>query len=103
NDPLAFRQLFDKYFQVLVINAIKLVKSGYWAEEVAQETLLEVWENREALSTIENPGGWLFRVAANKCVDKVRRQHVELRAQYFINQTVYEKQTVEQAGHYDYA
>lgn len=87
NDALAFRQLFDKYFKPLYFNSFKLLKSEFWAEELAQEGLLHVWEARNTLTSIENPGAWLFRVVAHKCLDRIRRQEVELRAQYFISKS----------------
>lgn len=102
DDSIAFRQLFDKYFQVLHCNAQKLLKSEYWAEEVTQEALLQVWESRNTLSNIENPAGWLFRIVSNKCLDRMRRQHIELRAQYVINRLTNEKQQVEETRKYDY-
>lgn len=88
-DAVAFRQLFDKYFQLLRCNATRLLKSEYWSEEVTQEALLYIWETRATLPQIENPGAWIFRVVANKCLDRIKRQHIELRAQYIINGATY--------------
>ncbi|SFD08950.1 RNA polymerase sigma-70 factor, ECF subfamily [Chitinophaga sp. CF118] len=101
-DALAFRQLYDKYFQVLRFNAIKLLKSEYWSEEVTQETFLYIWESRATLTGIEHPAAWIFRVVANKCLDRMKRQGIELRAQYIINATLYENNKVEQKWQLDY-
>ncbi|SHL97365.1 RNA polymerase sigma factor [Chitinophaga sp. CF418] len=101
-DALAFRLLYDKYFQVLRFNATKLLKSEYWSEEVTQEALLYIWENRTTLTGIEHPAAWIFRMVANKCLDRMKRQGVELRAQYIINATLYENKNVEQKWQLDY-
>lgn len=90
NDPLAFRQLYDQYFPILCHNATKILKSALWSEEVSQEALLYVWEHRDKLGPLENPKAWLFRIAANKCLDRIRRQGVEIRAQYIIQNAPHE-------------
>jgi RNA polymerase sigma-70 factor (ECF subfamily) len=102
DDSIAFRQLFDKYFHPLRLNALKLLKSEFWAEEVTQEALLQVWESRHTLSTIENPAAWLYRIVGNKCIDRMRRQQIELRAQYVINSISNDKQHARETEKYDY-
>lgn len=97
-DAPAFRLLFEKYFQILHVNATKLLKSSYWSEEVTQEALLYIWEHRTTLRTIEHPAAWIFRMVANKCLDRIKHQGVEIRAQYIINTTEYE----EPRGRLDY-
>jgi RNA polymerase sigma-70 factor (ECF subfamily) len=94
--------LFDKYFHLLRLNALKLLKSEFWAEEVTQEALLQVWESRHTLSTIENPASWLFRIVGNKCIDRMRRQQIELRAQYVINSISNDNQHAGETEKYDY-
>lgn len=91
NDTFAFRQLYDKYFPILRFNATKILKSALWSEEVSQEVFLYIWENRKQLATIENPKAWLFRIASNKCLDRIRRQGVEIRAQYIIYNSLHEE------------
>lgn len=102
DDTLAFRKLFDRYYQPLLSNALHLLKSEFWAEEVVQDVLLHVWEKRGALSEIDNPRGWLYRVVANKCLDKIKHQEVELKAQYFIHKLSIDKQKIDPAESHDY-
>jgi len=102
-DPVAFQQLFSRHYQALYQNAFKLLKSGFWAEEVTQETLLHIWESRDTLSEIENPAAWLFRIVANKCRNRIRRQEIEVKAQYMIAKAAHENQQVRQEESYDYS
>jgi RNA polymerase sigma-70 factor (ECF subfamily) len=45
------------------------------AEDVLQETLFRLWQNREVISNGRGSlRGWLFRVAHNLCIDKARRR-----------------------------
>ncbi|WP_205686092.1 RNA polymerase sigma-70 factor [Chitinophaga costaii] len=98
-DAVAFRHLFDKYFEVLCLNATRLLKSAYWSEEVTQEAMLYIWESRATLPAIEQPAAWIFRVVSNKCLDKIKRQQLEIRAQYLLNISPHE----DQPGQLDYA
>ena len=43
------------------------------AEEVAQETLLKVFENFEQLREPERVRSWVFRIAKNACLMKRRK------------------------------
>src|SRR5512135_2865394 len=43
------------------------------AEEVAQETLLKVFENGEQLREPEKIRSWVFRIAKNACLMKRRK------------------------------
>jgi len=83
-DAAAYHSIFRKYYNRLRFNALKLLKSEYWAEEIVQDVFLHVWDNRASLATVEHPAGWLFRVVSYKCFDRARRRELELRAQYAV-------------------
>lgn len=102
DDAIAFQELFQQYFQILRFNALKILKSEYWAEEITQETLLHIWEIRHTLTGVENPAAWLFRIVANKCFNKMRRQVVEQRVQYMIYNSVLAPKSAQQSNTYDY-
>lgn len=67
------------------------------AEEVAQDTLLKVFENFASLREPERVRSWVFRIAKNACLMKRRRsifapEH-ELSLEYYVDQgTTHEKQ-----------
>lgn len=86
SDAAAFHELFQQHYHTLRFNAFKLLKSEYWAEEVAQEVFVQLWDNRNDLAEIENPVAWLYRITSNRCFDRIRKQEIELRTQYAINQ-----------------
>lgn len=50
------------------------------AEELAQETLVRVWENWRKVSTMASPTGWTWRVAMNLTRSRWRRTDAERRA-----------------------
>lgn len=84
-DGESFTVLFKRYFDRLKWNAVKMLKSEFWAEEVIQEVFTQLWANREGLKDIESPAAYLFRITANRCLDRIRRQKQEIKIQYLLN------------------
>lgn len=70
----AFSDLFNLFLPRLYPFIIKLTKSESAVKEIIQETFIKLWLNRDKLPEMENPGGWLFRVASNKAYDYLRAQ-----------------------------
>jgi RNA polymerase sigma factor, sigma-70 family len=61
----AFRALYDHYRPVVFTTAIRLIEETWTAEEVVQDTFLQVWLKRTELHNIENFPGWLYTIATN--------------------------------------
>jgi RNA polymerase sigma-70 factor (ECF subfamily) len=78
-DEKAFSELFHLYLTKLYPFAIRLTRSESAVEEIIQETFIKVWLSRDKLPEMDNPGGWIFRVAANKCYDWLRAQALDNR------------------------
>jgi RNA polymerase sigma-70 factor (ECF subfamily) len=71
-DEKAFADLFNLFLPKLYPFILKLTRSESVVEEIIQETFIKVWLNRDKLAEMENPGGWVFTVASNKCYDHLR-------------------------------
>jgi RNA polymerase sigma-70 factor (ECF subfamily) len=78
-DREAFAMLVEQYAPALQRFAVRLLVQQPHAEEVVQETLARAWlkaaeydAERARLST------WLYRIAHNLCVDRLRRQEREV-------------------------
>lgn len=50
------------------------------AEDLAQETLVRVWDRWSRVARLESPGGWAYRVALNLARSHLRRRGAEQRA-----------------------
>lgn len=72
-DERAFEALFNIFLPKLYPFIIKITKSEQAAQEIIQETFIRVWLSRDKLSEIDNPGGWLFKVASNECYSYLRK------------------------------
>jgi RNA polymerase sigma-70 factor (ECF subfamily) len=71
----AFRKLFDEYGPRIRSYMIRGGADPATAEELAQETLLTVW-NKAGLYSPEkgSPVAWIFTIARNLRIDRLRRQ-----------------------------
>jgi len=78
----AFSTLFQIYSKALYWHALKLMHSEFWAEELVQDAFVQLWMKRSSLSDIENPSAYLFRIVANKALDRIRRHELEIKMQY---------------------
>jgi RNA polymerase sigma-70 factor (ECF subfamily) len=72
-NELAFRQLFDAYNKKLFTFAEGMLKSAADAEEIIQESFTKVWLNRQALTEVDNPGGYLYSIVRNATLDYMRK------------------------------
>lgn len=100
-DGYAFERIFRKYFNLLKSNAFKLLKSEFWAEEVAQEVFLHIWDGRNKLSEVESPSAYLYRMTANHCLNRIRRQELETKMQYLVQTALHGNVDVLPENRYD--
>ncbi len=73
-DEQAFRELVDPYRRDLQLHCYRILGSVHDAEDALQDTLLAAWQ---ALRTFEGRSSlrtWLYRIATNRCLNKVRAE-----------------------------
>lgn len=77
NDELAFRQLFDRYWNKIYAAAFALTKFPAVSEEIVQDVFVKIWLKRNELSSIEDFEAYLFVVARNHIYNTLRKKIVE--------------------------
>ena len=81
-DDSAFHSLFAIYNKKLVIFAYKMLGEREAARDLAQEVWIRLIDQRRTKErvVIENAGAYLFRIARNLCIDKIRsaKQHLPI-------------------------
>jgi RNA polymerase sigma factor (sigma-70 family) len=79
-DRLAFRVLFDHFAPRVKTYIVQLGCSHQQAEELAQETMVKVWNKASQFDSEKAaPSTWVFRIARNLRIDAFRREsHPEL-------------------------
>ncbi|UFN47841.1 sigma-70 family RNA polymerase sigma factor [Roseomonas sp. OT10] len=73
-DRLAFDQLAVRHLPRLHAIALRITGRAAEAEEVAQEAMLRAWQQAARFDPDRaQVGTWLYRIAANLAIDRVRR------------------------------
>lgn len=73
-DPVApTAEEFEPYRHELTGYCYRMLGSGAEAEDAVQETLLRAWRNAESFEGRSSVRTWLYRIAANVCIDMGRQ------------------------------
>jgi RNA polymerase sigma-70 factor, ECF subfamily len=76
----AFEQLLDRYEDKIFRLAYRFVRNESEAKEVLQDTFLSIWRKLDTFKGDAQFGSWLYRVAANTALMRLRaqRRHPEV-------------------------
>lgn len=83
-DTEAFSIIFRTYSDTLYWHALKLLHSEFWAEEMVQVVFEQLWDNRAGLDKVDRPSAYLYRMLTNRSLDRIRRQKLEVKMQYWM-------------------
>lgn len=72
-DESAFAIIFHRHKLSLFDYGMKITKSQAAAEELVQECFVKLWLARKNLQTVDNPVGYLQKMARNAGIDYLRR------------------------------
>lgn len=71
-DRIAFKCLFEKYYDRLVAFIVTYSHDKIQAEEVVQQTFITLWENKLKLDSDKSPKAYLYTIAYNKYIDSIK-------------------------------
>jgi RNA polymerase sigma-70 factor (ECF subfamily) len=80
-DLAAFAEFYDRHSTLLFSIACKILHNPSEAEDVLQETFVQIWEKAAQFeSKLGRPGGWAVTLLHNKAIDRIRasRRRVHL-------------------------
>ena len=77
-EPDAFAYLFEHYSDKIYRLAISMLKQEAAAEGVVQDTFLRLIERLDQFEERSQLGTWLYRIAYNLTVDRLRKRKPEL-------------------------
>jgi RNA polymerase sigma-70 factor (ECF subfamily) len=72
--PEEFRKVFLPEGRRLYALAFRYLNSREEAEDVVQEVMMKLWEERKNAGRYENPAAWCTTVTRNYCIDLLRRR-----------------------------
>jgi len=73
-DRAAFAALVEKYRQPLFNFVFRTLRDETETEDVAQNTMLQVWKSRARYERTAKFSTWLFTIARNLCLNEIRRR-----------------------------
>ena len=80
-DTAAFDLLFSRYTRPVIHFAYQFVRNHGLAEELAQEIFLKVYEGAKSYQPRARFAPWLYRIAANVCLNEIRKPHFRAKQQ----------------------
>ena len=73
-DSAAMEPLVRRHASELLSFVTRMVRDSAEAEDVFQDVWFAVWRKRTSFDTTRRFRPWLFRIAANRCIDRARRR-----------------------------
>ena len=73
-DQKAYRQLFERYWNKVYAIGLRLSKSPELAKDLAQETFIRIWNNRDKLPAVNNFSAFLSTVSRHLAIDHLRKK-----------------------------
>lgn len=81
-DKQAFSRIYDKYHRLIYVTALDYLKDSVLAEEVVQQTFLDLWENAAHLSIHVNLRNYLYTMAKNLILKTIRQKNKDVELAY---------------------
>ncbi|MBF4516804.1 RNA polymerase sigma-70 factor [Flavobacterium sp. ANB] len=76
-DQAAFTYFYDKYFRRIQSFSVQFIYDKDEAENLAQEALVYLWQNRESVESINGIQAFLYTYAKSKCLNMIRHNKVK--------------------------
>jgi RNA polymerase sigma-70 factor (ECF subfamily) len=76
-DRDAYRVLVERYSLYIYRLAFRMTGNSHDAEEVVQEAFLRAYQKLSQFAGNSNFGTWVYRIAANYAIDRIRQHKVE--------------------------
>lgn len=93
---LIFRRLFERYFCALKSHAHHYTGSSAIAEDIVQDTFVQLWEIRESFDFDRSVKTWLYQSVQSKCINYLKHLQVENKYQNSIELKIHEAELYHQ-------
>lgn len=72
DDKRAFRSIVEQFQSMVYSLAYRILQNREEAEDIVQETFIRVWVHLEKFDREKNFKTWLYKIASNLCLDKLK-------------------------------
>jgi RNA polymerase sigma-70 factor (family 1) len=72
----AYRQLFEQYYQKLVVFAYKYLENLESARDVVQDLFVDLYDNRQSIAIQTSLKSYLYSAVNNRCLNLIKHEQV---------------------------
>lgn len=76
----AYEALYDRHAQVMYNLVLRIVHRGDVADEILQDAFWQIWQKAGQYRGSGAAAAWMYRVARNRALDHLRREHARPQA-----------------------
>lgn len=69
-----FSLIYESYYHKVYMIALSIIRDGYLAEDVLQETFIKAYQKLDQIKEREKIGSWLSTIATRTAIDFVRKE-----------------------------
>lgn len=74
DDRLAFKYLFEQYYDRLVAYITTYTHNKMQSEDIVQQSFINLWDDRQKLDPNKSPKGYLYTIAYHRYIDNLRKE-----------------------------
>lgn len=72
---MVFEEIYKTYWQKIFRLCMGYLNDHDWAQDVAQETFIIVWQQLPKFRQESNIGTWIFKIASNNCLRQIEKEN----------------------------
>lgn len=90
-DIAAYESIFTRYYGTLCAYTHLFVRGGEVGENIVQDVMLWLWENRETLRITDSLSAYLFCAVRNRCLKQLNHETIERRVLGHLRERLHEQ------------
>jgi RNA polymerase sigma-70 factor (ECF subfamily) len=72
---MVFEEIYKAYWNKVFRICMGYVNDHDWANDIAQDTFIAIWQQLPKFRQESAIGTWIFRIASNNCLRQIERQN----------------------------
>jgi RNA polymerase sigma-70 factor (family 1) len=76
-DRFAFTEIYNRYFELLYLHALKKLKDEQEAEDLIHDLFIALWERPPEVNFNVNLPAYLYRAVKNKVINALAHRHIK--------------------------